>query len=341
MGGAWSDPQWLMVVPSSLPPDDRSATNGFRCMRTIGPTTVPEAMMASVDHFAGRREFTPVSEEVYAVFKRQLAYQPGPANIRVEKRDESNANWIKETISFDAGYDGERALAYLFLPRSSSPPFQLAVYFGPLNDFLGRRSSENVQPGGNDFIVRSGRAFLYPVFKGSFERWDNFVTLQGEEYDRTFRTRMFQWRQELGRVLDGMAERPDIDADRMAYVSLSFGSSTSLALLAIENRLKAAVLSAPGLPFRRLPPEVDPINFVRHITLPVLMLGGRLDFVLPVETAQKPMFEALGTPADRKRHVIFDSGHADYPRSGRIRETLAWLDRYLGPVSTRSGMPTP
>jgi hypothetical protein len=41
---------------------------------------------------------------------------------------------------------------------------------------------------------------------------------------------------------------------------------------------------------------------------------------------------ALGTPPAQKRHVVFDSGHVDFPRSELIREVLGWLDKYLGPV---------
>ena len=32
-----------------------------------------------------------------------------------------------------------------------------------------------------------------------------------------------------------------------------------------------------------------------------------------------------------KRHVLYDTGH-HVPRSEMIKETLNWLDRYLGPV---------
>ena len=66
--------------------------------------------------------------------------------------------------------------------------------------------------------------------------------------------------------------------------------------------------------------------------MPVLMLNGDYDYVFPLETAQKPLFDLLGTPPQYKRHVVFDAGHG-VPRDPQIRETLAWLDRYLGPVN--------
>ena len=44
------------------------------------------------------------------------------------------------------------------------------------------------------------------------------------------------------------------------------------------------------------------------------------------------MFELLGTPAEHKKRLIFPGGHS-VPRTEMIKESLAWLDRYLGPVA--------
>jgi hypothetical protein len=43
------------------------------------------------------------------------------------------------------------------------------------------------------------------------------------------------------------------------------------------------------------------------------------------------MFNFLGTPPDRKRHVVVEGVHY-VPRHDLIRESLSWLDQYLGPV---------
>jgi len=50
-----------------------------------------------------------------------------------------------------------------------------------------------------------------------------------------------------------------------------------------------------------------------------------------LETAAKPMFQLLGTPAEHKKHYISGGGHF-VPRAEMIRETLDWLDKYLGKV---------
>jgi hypothetical protein len=55
---------------------------------------------------------------------------------------------------------------------------------------------------------------------------------------------------------------------------------------------------------------------------------------LPVATSQNPFFDLIGTPSTAKRHFVYEAGHIP-PRNLRIKETLDWLDKYLGRVRTR------
>jgi dipeptidyl aminopeptidase/acylaminoacyl peptidase len=133
--------------------------------------------------------------------------------------------------------------------------------------------------------------------------------------------------------MDYLEMRSDIDAKRAGFIGISFGASYALPLLATEPRLKAAVFLSGGYPSAVLPPVIDPVNFVPRIRIPVLMVNGRFDQIIPVETRQRPMFEQLGTPARDKRYVLLDFGHGSPPRAEVLRETLGWLDKYLGPVN--------
>jgi len=81
---------------------------------------------------------------------------------------------------------------------------------------------------------------------------------------------------------------------------------------------------------RELPIQV-PWNYAPRVTTPVLMINGRGDFAIPVETAQQPLFDGLGTPPEDKRHVVLDGGHLPQG-ADMVREILDWLDEYLGPV---------
>ena len=109
-----------------------------------------------------------------------------------------------------------------------------------------------------------------------------------------------------------------------------------IALLALEPRLKVSVLVGAGLPPMNLAPEVDPLNFAPRVRVPTLMVAGRSDFLIPVESAQVPLFRLLGVAPEHKRHALFDGGHAPSQLQDVIREILDWFDRYLGPVASVS-----
>ena len=102
-------------------------------------------------------------------------------------------------------------------------------------------------------------------------------------------------------------------------------------LPAMEDRIRVCVLVVGGFYFQKSLPEADQLNFTPRVKVPVLMLNGRFDLFCPVGTSQEPMFRLLGTPTEHKRRVVYDTGH-DIPRTELIKETLNWLDRYLGPV---------
>jgi eukaryotic-like serine/threonine-protein kinase len=135
----------------------------------------------------------------------------------------------------------------------------------------------------------------------------------------------------VSRTLDYLGTRTDMDTTRLAYLGFSWGGRLGGIILATEPRFDAAVLTVAGLNFRPAQPEVDDINYMPRVHTPVLMLNGRHDNTFPLVTAAKPMFDLLGTAPDRKRLVIADGVHY-VPRYTLIRETLDWLDRFLGPV---------
>jgi len=71
---------------------------------------------------------------------------------------------------------------------------------------------------------------------------------------------------------------------------------------------------------------------VTRVTIPVLMLNGPFDAIEPVDEAQLPMLRLLGTPDELKRRVEIPGAGHGLPDIPVMRESLAWLDEYLGPV---------
>ena len=141
-----------------------------------------------------------------------------------------------------------------------------------------------------------------------------------------------QWSKDVGRSVDYLESRPDVDRRRLAFYGLSMGATVGPIVGAIEPRLRALVLVAGGLDSEKGPPEVDLFNFASHVHVPVLMINGDHDFLFPLDASQNPLFRLLPLPANEKRHRVLEGGHVP-PRHQEIaRETLDWLDRFLDPV---------
>jgi dienelactone hydrolase len=171
---------------------------------------------------------------------------------------------------------------------------------------------------------------MYPIYKGTFEREDDLKS----DYPNTsssWRDHVIAWSKDLARSIDYLETRPEIDRNKLAYFGFSWGGAMGAVMPAIETRIKTCIFLVGGLYLQKALPEVDQINFAPRVMQPVLMLSGRYDFFYPVETSQVPMFRLLGARQANKRHVLYDTAHS-IPRNELIKESLAWLDRYLGPV---------
>jgi pimeloyl-ACP methyl ester carboxylesterase len=214
--------------------------------------------------------------------------------------------------------------AYLFLPRHVNPPYQTVVLF-PSGYARVVRSSRNLDVTSFEFIVRSGRALLYPVYQGTFERG-----VDNDSGPSAVRDRQIQWAKDFFRAVDYLDTRKEIDMQRLAYFSVSMGAFFGPIPVALEPRLKAAVFASAGLRYD-VPPETQAANFSPRVTIPVLVVNGKDDFGVPVD-AQQRFFELLGTPPERKRHAVLEGGHVPQDRRALIREVLDWYDKYLGVV---------
>jgi dienelactone hydrolase len=174
---------------------------------------------------------------------------------------------------------------------------------------------------------------MHPVYTSTYERFDG-VANNGRSRTRAYVARKASWVLDARRALDYLETRSEIDPERLAYWGFGWGAEIAPITLAVDARTRAAVLMDGGASLVPVLADADEANFVPRITVPVLMINGRYDYVFPVETAQRPFFELLGTPADRKRHEIFDSGHV--VSATLFDEVMSlmveWLDGVFGPV---------
>jgi dienelactone hydrolase len=335
-GGAWNDVHYMFTNRSQADAFDRSPKNGFRCIQYIDKENILQAALepAKFPEFRDYYKEKPVSDEVFHVYKSQFQYDKSALNAKIESRDDSPEDWIKEKIVIDAVYGGEKVPIYLFLPKNAVPPYQTLVYV-PGNGIIGDLTSDNLSYSETyEFFIKNGRAFAYPIYKGTYERTGDHDLEQNtptEEHQYLYTEYLIKWVKDFKRTIDYLETREDIDIDKLAYYGFSWGGKLGNIIPAVEERLKASILLVGG--FSGFPrPEADGINYVTRIKTPTLMLNGRYDMSFPYEFTVKPMFDLLGTADGHKQLKTYETDHY-VPYNELIKESLAWLDKYLGPVN--------
>jgi pimeloyl-ACP methyl ester carboxylesterase len=268
--------------------------------------------------------------------RAMFVYELTPLRPVIQSREEGGRGWQRETVAIDAAYNQERLIIHLDLPTDCDPPYKTVIYFPGGNALYQPEFSRNFLWEPWDAIPKSGRALISPIYSGTFERG-------GGKSGRTEKKSSVQWFYErlndLRRSIDYLETRPDLDTENIAFLGVCWGGAIGPVLAAYEERIKALVLVSGCI---RMPvSDPKPKGLVQPlVTIPVLMLNGKYDYVFPLKTHQKPLFDLLGTPPEHKRHVIYDCGHLPLPRAPMLKEIFAWLDKYQGPVE-RNGKANP
>jgi len=339
-GGSWEDNTYEFGNERQAPPMDRSPRNGFRLAYYTHPDSIPKAAFRSrtpkkeVDFHS----IPQVSDATFNIYKEQFAYDAKELNPTIESKTESPEGWIHEIVSFNAAYGKEKVLAHLFLPDNTPPPYQTVIYF-PGDASAWMPSSEGLESYYEftmflSYLLRNGRAVLYPVYKGTFERGgpEYIATLQLPEnfHSYAYSELLVQEVKDLRRSIDYLQTRPDIDSSKLAYMGMSWGGYYGAIVTALEDRFGASILMAAGLvDIGR--PEVSCLSYVSRVKTPTLILNGKYDVIFSPETSSRPLLDLLGTPPEYKRLILYETDHIP-PRAEYIKEVLAWLDKYLGPV---------
>jgi eukaryotic-like serine/threonine-protein kinase len=328
LGGAWSDMPYFFPWAVWRPPWDRSERNGFRCVKN--PVEPPPGLLAPLNTpVRDPAKLKPVGDETFELFRGMYAREPAPLDAKVESSADAAQYWTREVVSFETGLPKQRMRLMLALPKNARPPLQVVVYV-PGSSTLNLPSMEAFtveRAKQHDFLMKSGRAMVFPTMWGTFERQSGMQQMQHNRDD------IVHWVHDLGSTLDYLATRSEFDSRRIAFMGESMGARLATILLPLEPRIKLGILFDGGLPFTPRAAETDELNFAPRVKIPVLVMNGRYDQFWPVQLAQEPLFKLLGSPEKDKQHVLVDAGHGVLLQRGEVaRHTLDWLDRYFGAV---------
>jgi dienelactone hydrolase len=183
-----------------------------------------------------------------------------------------------------------------------------------------------------DYVIKSGRALAYPIYRGTYERRPEGAALPGTVGSREL---TIQQSKEVRRAVDYLETRPDIaDARKLAYLGVSQGAAEGVIFVALEDRFQAAVFLDGGFFLMAAAEGEDQVDFAPRMKKPVLMVNGKYDFTFPPDQSQAPMFGMIGTaPADKFRKVLETPHDVTELKPELSKEVLRFLDQYLGRVN--------
>jgi serine/threonine protein kinase/formylglycine-generating enzyme required for sulfatase activity/cephalosporin-C deacetylase-like acetyl esterase len=326
-GGSWEDPAYMFASYGVFPGCYSSSSLGFRCVRNIYDTSGDQGAM-SMTLETQIPTYHPVDEKTFRIFLSHYQYDKRPLDVQLVEATETT-DWTREKVTF-TGVNGDRIIAYLYLPKQAAKPYQCLNFIPGDNVFYGSTIPDNVEwllaP-----HIKTGRAVLAVVPKGAVEReWGPDYNAP-EVHSVRYREETILYATEFSLGLDYLSTREDIDMDKIAYVGLSWGAVDGAIYTSVDNRYRSAIFIGGGiLKEYDLPklPEANFINFAPRIKCPVLLLNGKYDEVCPYEITARPYYNLLPEP---KQLALLEGGHCP-PLEVRIPVINKWLDETLGPV---------
>ena len=222
LGGGWNDPTYAFNDGYSQPAMDRSVSNGFRCMQDFPGDSNSISLTRSVTMaFRDYHKEKPVDDKTFAIFLRQYEYDKTPLNARIDSTVQGES-WTAEKISFDAAYNNERMEVWLYLPKNGKKPYQTIIFFPGSGDIYAKHFDPSRALYQIDFILKNGRALVYPIYKGTWERYDG---LKNDLQEETvfYKDHVIMWRKDIGRTMDYLQTRNDIQSDKIGLPRLELG----------------------------------------------------------------------------------------------------------------------
>ncbi len=239
--------------------------------------------------------------------------------------------------------------AFAYLPPGDGPfPVIIHVHGGPENQFRPRFNSDFQM-----WIDQLGAAVIAPNVRGSLGYGSYFITMD-DGYKREASV------QDIGALLDWIAQQPQLDKDRVAIMGASYGGYVALAsAVHYSDRLRAAVDRVGISNFvtflentqdyrrelRRVEygderdPEmraflerISPLNNVDKIKVPLFVQQGSNDPIVPKSESDQ-MVAALREQGQTVWYMnALNEGHGYAKRENRDlfeQATFLFLQRYL------------
>jgi len=293
-------------------------------------------MVATISVSAQTNAPPVLGEEAQKLLLRMYDYDPEiPLEARVVERTENDSH-VRFKIVFRSTR-GFMVPGYLQFPATGKAPYPCVLLMhGWSGDAEHWWKDDGYISGGNvrKALLKAGYAVLALDAQGHGDRIAendyqgvnlyNDPNAPPRKNYSSFRDTITQTLYDYRRGLDYLDTRDDIDMDRIGIVGYSMGGFHSVALTAIEPRIKATVGCVVPVDWRE-DPILDSANYMRGIgKRPFMMVQGKKDSLCN-EAQSKELYTHL--EHENTRLLLFDSGHrlpANY-----VNQAIPWLVDHL------------
>lgn len=114
---------------------------------------------------------------------------------------------------------------------------------------------------------------------------------------------------DIRRCVDFLEGSQEYTGGRLVFIGYSYFARRGPIACSIDPRFEVAIYVNGGVKPGAVETVQDTVNFAPRATQPALMLNGIEDHIFPVNSSQKPMFELLGAPRDKKEYLLLGIGH--------------------------------
>ena len=312
MGGAFNEPSYTFNNYYSLSPLDRSIGNGFRLSKNLtnGESELDNDIIPEFKR--NFYEIEDVSDEVFDVYKSQFDYNSQPLNSKTSNIENFQDGYSSQIFEMETTYESdEKLFGYVVFSNRFKDKYDPIIIY-PNASSIGSNTDTNLPNqllNGFKYLIDEGYAIIHPVYHNTYSREKTHNTWWPNDSEK-YKNTIIKIGQDYKRSLDYIESRNDFNFENLSYFGYSWGSTTSNYLLAIDDRIKAAVLCVGGLMMQKSKKEVEAHYYVRRIKTPILHIVGKEDGIFGFEESYKPWKELIGTAKDKLKLIELDNvGH--------------------------------
>ena len=326
MGGAFNESAYTFNNYYSLSAFDRSIGNGFRLSKNLTNSQSDLDYDIIPDFQRNFDELENISDEVFEVYKSQFDYNKN-LDSKTTNIDNFQDGYSAQKFEMETTYKSDESLyGYIVYSNKFKNKYDPVIVY-PNAGSIGTNSDEWLPESllnQYKYLIDEGYAIIHPIYYNTFGREKTIRTFwasDSEDYKNT----IIKIGQDYKRSLDYIESRNDFNFDNMSYFGYSWGSTTSNYLLAIDDRIKAAVICVGGLMLQKSRKEVEAHYYIRRIKTPILHIIGKEDGIFGYEENYKPWKKLIGTPKDKLKLIELENVGHGLPWDTIIKHHSNWI----------------